>query len=423
MDPEPQLETYLIIAITLLCSAFFSGMEIAFVSANRLKIELDKNRGTTPGRILAFFVKNSSNFISTMLLGNNIALVVYGIYMAILLEPKIASLVGSNEAVILLIQTIVSTLIVLLTAEFLPKAIFRINPNGILNVAAIPLLIIYWTFYVGVLIVMWFSNLFLRIMKADAEDSQQAFTKVDLDHYVRDLSDRIEEDAHMENEIQILHNALEFSSIKARDCLVPRTEIVACNIEDSIEELRQKFISTGLSKILIYRDSIDNIIGYVHAYELFNKPDHIKNIMLPIGVVPEAILAKELLEQFSKNKRSIVVVVDEFGGTSGLITVEDIIEEIFGEIEDEHDHEDATEEQLDENTYVFSGRMEIDYLTQQYNIPLEEEDEYETLAGYVIYQLAEIPLVGEVVETEKLTLTVLEVLDSRISLVKIELKD
>lgn len=423
MDPEPQLEAYLIIGVTLLCSAFFSGMEIAFVSANRLKIELDKNRGTTSGRILAFFVKNSSNFISTMLLGNNIALVIYGIYMAILLEPKIASLVGSNEAIILLIQTIVSTLIVLLTAEFLPKAIFRINPNGILNVAAIPLLIIYWTFYAGVLIIMWFSNLFLRIMKADVEDSQQAFTKVDLDHYVRDLSDRIEEDAHMENEIQILHNALEFSSVKARDCLVPRTEIVACNIEDSIEELRQKFISTGLSKILVYRDSIDNIIGYVHAYELFNKPGHIKNIMLPIGVVPEAILAKELLEQFSKSKRSIVVVVDEFGGTSGLITVEDIIEEIFGEIEDEHDLEDAMEEQLDESTYIFSGRTEIDYLIQQHNIPLEEGDDYETLAGYVINQLAEIPAAGEVVETEKLTLTVLEVLDSRISLVKIELKD
>ena len=423
MDPEPQLETYLVIGITLLCSAFFSGMEIAFVSANRLKIELDKNRGTTSGRILAYFVKNSSNFISTMLLGNNIALVVYGIYMAFLLEPKIADLVGSNEAIILLIQTIVSTLIVLLTAEFLPKAIFRINPNGILNVAAIPLLIIYWTFYIGVLIIMWFSNLFLRIMKADVEDSQQAFTKVDLDHYVRDLSDRIEEDAHMENEIQILHNALEFSSVKARDCLVPRTEIVACNIEDSIEELREKFITTGLSKILIYRDSIDNIIGYVHAYELFNKPDHIKNIMLPIGVVPEAILAKELLEQFSKSKRSIVVVVDEFGGTAGLITVEDIIEEIFGEIEDEHDLEDALEEQLDESTFIFSGRTEIDYLIQQHNIPLEEGDEYETLAGYVIFQLAEIPAAGEIVETEKLTLTVLEVLDSRISLVKIELKD
>lgn len=423
MDPEPQLTHWVVIGITLLCSAFFSGMEIAFVSANRLKIELDKNRGATSGRILAFFVKNTSKFISTMLLGNNISLVIYGMYMAMVLDPVLELYLGDNTGLILLIQTILSTLIVLVTAEFLPKAIFRINPNGILNVAAMPLIIVYWVFFVFVMIIMWFSNFFLKLMKADVEDSQQAFTKVDLDHYVRDLSDRIEEDAHMENEIQILNNALEFSKVKARDCLVPRTEIVACNIEDSIEDLREKFISTGLSKILIYRDSIDNIIGYVHAYELFNKPDHIKKIMLPIGVVPEAIMAKELLEQFSKKKRSIVVVVDEFGGTAGLITVEDIIEEIFGEIEDEHDPENMVEKELEEGVYLFSGRTEIDHLVQHYNLPLELSDEYETLAGFIISHLEEIPQAKEVLETEKLSLTVEEISNSRIDLVKIELKD
>ncbi|WP_066756356.1 hemolysin family protein [Crocinitomix algicola] len=422
MDPEPELVVWPVILITLLCSAFFSGMEIAFVSANRLKIELDKNRGSSPAKILAFFVKNTSNFISAMLLGNNVSLVVYGIYMAIWLEPFL-QFAEPYPALLLLLQTVLSTLVVLITAEFLPKAIFRINPNGILNVAAFPLLLMYWIFFLPTMVIMWFSNLFLKIMKTDIKDSQQVFTKVDLDHYVRDLNDRIEEDAHMENEIQILNNALEFSKVKARDCMVPRTDIVACNIEDEIQVLKEKFIKTGLSKILIYRDSIDNIIGYVHAYELFKKPEHIKNVMLPIGVVPEAIMAKELLEQFSKSNRNIVVVVDEFGGTSGVITVEDIIEEIFGEIEDEHDIDNEFEEQIDEKTYLFSGRTEIDYIVQEYDLPLEISEEYETLAGYVIAQLEEIPEPKEIIENDQLILTVESVTDSRIELVKIEMKD
>ncbi|MDG1913271.1 MAG: hemolysin family protein [Crocinitomix sp.] len=418
------MTTSIVIIITLFCSAFFSGMEIAFVSANRLKIELDNKRGTTAGRILAFFVKNTSNFISAMLLGNNISLVIYGIYMALLLGPPLETLIGADyTAVILLIQTIISTLIVLITAEFLPKAIFRINPNGIMSVAAIPLLILYWAFFIPVWIIILFSNLFLKIMKTDIDDSQQVFTKIDLDHYVRDLNDRIEEDAHMENEIQILNNALEFSKIKARDCLVPRTDIVACNIEDDISMLKEKFIASGLSKILIYRDTIDNIIGYVHAYELFNKPDYIKNVMLPIGVVPEAILAKELLKQFSKNKRNIVVVVDEYGGTSGIITVEDIIEEIFGEIEDEHDVNETFEKKLAEHIFLFSGRTEIDHLIQQHGLPLEQSDEYETLAGYVISHLEEIPKAKESFETDKLIFTVVEVTDSKIESIKIEVKE
>lgn len=420
MDPEPQ--TYIVIFVTLLCSAYFSGIEIAFISANRLKIELDKNRGLTTGKILAFFVKNSGNFISAMLLGNNISLVVYGIYMAIALEPVLA-IFSPYPAIILTLQTIISTLIVLVTAEFLPKAIFRINPNGILSISAFPTFLIYWIFYIPTLIVMAFSNFFLRLMKIDISDVQQVFTKVDLDHYVRDLSDRIEVDAHMDNEIKILNNALEFSKTKARDCLIPRTDIVACNIEDDIQILKSKFIDSGLSKIVIYRDSIDNIIGYVHAYEMFNKPDQIKNVMLPIGVVPEAILAKELLAQFSKSKRSIVVVVDEFGGTSGLITVEDIIEEIFGEIEDEHDKLKLEQEQIDEFTYIFSGRTEIDHIIQQYHLPIEEAEDYETMAGFVLHQLEDIPKVGEVFETDQLIFTVLEVSDSKIDLVKVKVKE
>lgn len=416
------MTVWTVIIITLLCSAFFSGMEIAFVSANRLKIELDKNRGLSSGKILAFFVKNTSNFISAMLLGNNISLVIYGIYMAILLEPLLF-FVKDYNAIQLIIQTLISTLIVVVTAEFLPKAIFRINPNGILAVGAVPLLLVYWIFFIPTLIIMWFSNLFLRIMKTDIKDSQQVFTKVDLDHYVRDLSDRIEEDAHMENEIQILNNALEFSKIKARDCLVPRTEIVACNIDDDISVLKEKFIATGLSRILIYRDSIDNIIGYCRAYEMFNKPEYIKNVVLPIEVVPEAIMAKELLEHFSKSKHNIVVVVDEYGGTAGLITVEDIIEEIFGEIQDEHDIDNFRESQLDERTFLFSGRTEIYHLIEHHNLPIIPNDEFGTLAGFVIAELEEIPQVNQSFETDKLIFTVVEVSDSKIDKVKIELKN
>ncbi|WP_027421428.1 hemolysin family protein [Crocinitomix catalasitica] len=420
MDPEPQ--TYLIIVITLLCSAFFSGMEIAFVSANRLKIELDKNSGATSGKILAYFVKNTSNFISAMLLGNNVSLVVYGIFMAVALEP-VLSFASEFPAALLFLQTILSTLLVLVTAEFLPKAIFRINPNGILSIGAIPLFIVYWVFYIPTLIVMSFSNLILKLMKTDIKNVQQVFTKVDLDHYVRDLNDRIAEDAHLENEIQILNNALEFSNVKARDCMVPRTDIVACNLEDDIHSLKEKFISSGLSKILIYRDTIDNIIGYVHAYELFNKPDQIKNVMLPVGVVPEAIYAKELLSQFTRTKRSIVVVVDEYGGTSGLITVEDIIEEIFGEIEDEHDHDEELKEQIDETTFIFSGRTEIDHIIQEHNLPIPQGEEYETLAGFVLNELEEIPEAQTSFDTEKLTFTILEVSDSKIDLIKVEIKE
>ncbi len=422
MDPEPQMAAWAVILIMLAFSAFFSGMEIAFVSANRLKIELDKNRGHLSGKILAYFVKKTGNFIAIMLLGNNVALVVYGIYMAIFLEPMLF-FAKDYQFLMLFLQTIISTIIVVVTAEFLPKAIFRINPNGILNFFVFPLLIVYWVLYLPATIIIGISNLILKILKADVKNTEHVFTKVDLDHYVRDLSDRIEEDAHMDNEIQILNNALEFSKLKARDCLIPRTEIVACSIEEDIKILKEKFIQSGLSRILIYRNTIDNIIGYVHAYELFNKPDFIKNVMIPIGVVPESILAKDLLAQFSETKKNIVVVVDEYGGTAGIITVEDIIEEIFGEIKDEHDREDDIEEQLDESTYLFSGRTEIDYIVENYGLPIVESEEYETLAGLMITNLEEIPEPKESYESDKLIFTAIEVEDSRIKLIQIQVKD
>jgi CBS domain containing-hemolysin-like protein len=408
------------IIATLLASAFFSGMEIAFISANRLKIELDKNNGSLNGRLLSFFVNNESSFISTMLLGNNIALVVYGIYMAKALEPSL-EIVYNNQVFILVSQTIVSTLIVLVTAEFLPKAIFRINPNRSLSVFSFLLFVVYWALIVPTIITTYFSKLFLKIFGVNIENTKQAFSIVDLDDYVKDITDRMEDEFEMENEIQILQNALDFSTTKARDCMIPRTEITAVSVEIPISELKRRFIETGYSKILVYRDSIDHIIGYVHSYELFKKPESLKQILLPISIVPEAILVKLLLEQFTKQKRSVAVVVDEFGGTSGMITVEDIIEEIFGEIQDEHDSDELTEKQVDDSSFLFSARFEISYLNDKYNLHFDEKDEYETLGGLIFNELEEIPEKGAKFNYKNYIISIVEVSSNKIELVKISL--
>ncbi len=384
----------IVIIVTLMTSAFFSGIEIAFISASRLKIELDKKQGSFSGKIVSYFVKNSAKFISTLLLGNNLALVAYGIFMAEALKPSISKFI-SNEPFILLTQTILSTLLVLITAEFIPKAIFRINPNRTLSLIAPLLVIIYVVLFIPTFITNVLSKLFLKLFKVDISSSEQAFTKVDLDDYVRDINDRMDDKAEMENEMQILQNALDFDTIKVRDCMVPRTEILAVDIDDSIDVLKHKFIETGYSKILIFRHNIDNIIGYVHSFELFKKPEHIKQILLPISIVSEASLIEELLTQFTNQKRSIALVVDEFGGTSGLITVEDIIEEIFGEIEDEHDAEDLVEKELNPGEYLFSARHEINYINDKYRLRIEESDEYSTIGGFVLGQLEEIPQKGD----------------------------
>jgi CBS domain containing-hemolysin-like protein len=411
----------IIILISLIASAFFSGSEIAFVSANKLKIELDNQKGSWYGKILASFVKKDSRFIATMLLGNNIALVVYGIWMAKLLEPFIEQITG-NGAMVLLIQTIVSTLLILFTAEFLPKATFQINPNRVLQFLSLPLLVIYWLLFPLTMFTMFISSGILKIFKVDTQNSQLAFSKVDLDDYVRDLNERMSEDDEnqLDNEMQILQNALGFSEIKARDCMIPRTDIVALELSDDIQELKNVFIETGLSKILIYRDSIDNIIGYIHSFELFKKPSAIKEILIPISFVPEAMPAKELLEKFAKQQGNIAVVVDEFGGTAGIVTIEDVVEEIFGDIEDEHDTDQLLEEQIDHNTYVFSARQDIDYLNEEYDVELEESTEYETLGGLVLHYLESIPPVGTVLDLPTCKLTIQEVSDRRIEVVRLE---
>ena len=417
MDPS----SIIVIVIALTASAFFSGMEIAFITANRLKIELDNKKGSFSGKVLSNFVKNDSRFIATMLLGNNIALVVYGIWMAQLMQPWIEPLVGGSEAAVLLIQTILSTLLILVTAEFLPKATFQINPNRVLQFLSFPLALIYAILYPLTIFTMTISNGLLRLFGMHVKSGEMVFSKIDLDDYVRDLNERMEDENDLDNEMQILQNAIGFSDIKARDCMIPRTDIVALDIESTIEELKDRFIETGLSKVLIYRDTIDNIIGYVHSFELFKKPKRIKEILIPIAFVPEAVLAKDLLELFAKQHGNIAIVVDEYGGTSGLITIEDVVEEIFGDIEDEHDIDELLEQQIDATTYLFSARQDIDHLNEVYNFNLDESSEYETLGGLVLHYLESIPEEGTILELENYSMRIEAVTDRRIEVIRLKI--
>ena len=414
----PLFWTFLLLA--MFASALFSGLEIAFVSANRLKIELDKNKGVFSAKILSSFLKQPAKFIGAMLIGNNIALVIYSIIMANFLEPIIINHVANNEFVVLLIQTIISTMAVLFFAEFLPKTLFRINPNKVLSISAVPITIIYYFLYPFTYITVGISNLILTLFRVDTSESDLAFSKIDLADFVADIQERQEEGEEIDSEIQIFKNALGFSDVKARECMVPRTEIIAIEIESSIEQLRAKFIETGLSKILIYRDSIDNIIGYAHSKELFKKPQSIKSVLLPVSIVSEVTSADELLKKSLKERRSITVVVDEFGGTSGILTIEDLIEEIFGEIEDEHDKEELMEQKIEENIFQFSARSEIDYLNDKYKLELPEADEYETLGGYIISIHESIPDKGAIIKTENFIFTIDDVSENKIEIITIE---
>ena len=417
MDPE-----LIIIISTILFSAFVSGMEIAFISSNRLKIEMDRSKGTLNGRILGSFYKNESHFIAMLLLANNVSLVIFGIYAANLLNPVIENWGVKSEGLILLLQTIISTLLVLITAEFTPKALVQINPNGFLRFASIPMLILHWILYLPTQIVMFISNFFLKLLKTSGDTTEKVFSKVDLEHYVQDLSGRIKEEEYFGNEMQILQNALDFSSLKARDCMVPRIEIIAMDVEEDISALQAAFVKHELSKILIYRNNIDNIIGYVHSFEMFKKPTSIKQILHSISFVPESISGEELLEMFTQQSSNVAIVVDEYGGTSGMITIEDVIEEIFGEIEDEHDSEDLLEVKISEKEYLFSGRVDIDYVNENYQFKLEESEQYETIAGLIINNLESIPEVGTKLALENYTIIIEQVSDRKIEVVRIILK-
>jgi len=409
----------LIILLSVLFSAFFSGMEIAFVSSNKLRIELDKKQGFIGSRIISVFTSHPGQYIATMLVGNNIALVIYGIVMAILLEPFFRTLTASEPA-ILLLQTIISTLIILFVAEFLPKTLFRLIPNTALKLFAIPVFLFYVLLYPVTRFTIIISNLIIRIVtRTPIVEESAVFGKIDLDNLVSEVPLENIKQSETEHEIKIFQNALDFSNVKLRDCMVPRPEIVA--VEDScpLEELKQKFIETGLSKILVYRESTDNIIGYVNSKSLFRNPEKLNSLVLNLPIVPETMPANKLLRLFIREYKGIAVVVDEFGGTSGIVTLEDIIEEIFGEIEDEHDVSELTEEQTGENEFIFSGRHEIDYLNEKYQLGIPESDDYETLAGLVLFYYESIPKINERIIIEPFTFRILDVSETRIELIQL----
>lgn len=410
---------YLLVFIALLLSAFFSGMELAYLASNRLKIEVQIKQKTFQGKILSFLYKKDSTMIAMLLLGNNIALVVYGISAANILNPVISEWGITNNASVLILQTLLSTLLVLVTAEFLPKAIVQINPNSFLNIGSLVLLVIFWILFLPTQVILLLSNLILKLFGIQNQNSDKVFSKVDLEHYVDDLSSRIKAEQEFSNEMLILRNALDFSNVKARDCMVPRTEIIAVQVDEELEVVQKQFINKGLSKIIVYRDSIDNIIGYVHSYDLFTRPQSIKQVLKPISFVPSVISGKELLEKFTKQAGSLAVVTDEYGGTAGIITLEDVIEEIFGEIEDEHDNEDWMEERINDKEFLFSGRVDIDYLIETYNLNLIESNDYETLAGLIIFHLEKIPEQNTMLRLGNYKFIIEEVSDRKIEKVRL----
>jgi len=390
----------IIILVSILLSAFFSGMEIAFVSANKMHIELEKKRDGFIPIILTKITQKSSKFITTMLVCNNISLVIYSYYMGQFIL-RFLPVNNLNELTVLLIQTIISTLIILVTAEFLPKAIFRIYSNEVLKIFALPVYFFYNLFHLFSEFITAISDFFLKVFfKTDAEEQQTEFSKEELGYYINEQLETGNDDDELDSEIQIFQNALIFQNVKAREIMVPRTEIVALEIHESVTKLKKLFIDTGLSKILVYKNSLDDVVGYVNAFELFKKPKTVKSILLPLEIVPESMMINDILNTLMKKRKSVAVVVDEYGGTSGMITVEDIVEELFGEIEDEHDSQVFLEERISEKEFNFSARLEIDYLNEEYNLNIPKSEAYETLGGFIIEHTENIPEENEVIEIE-----------------------
>jgi CBS domain containing-hemolysin-like protein len=415
-----------VIIICLLSSAFFSGMEIAFVASNKLRIELDKKQGLLSSRIISLVTANPGQYITTMLVGNTIALVVYGSYMAKILEPLIVRFT-SSEIGILLIQTVFSTLIILLTAEFLPKTLVRINPNLVLKVLSSAVALFYILLYPVTRSTMWIINLIINKIVSDDHTNRyyknKVFGKIDLDHLISESREDYYEEESDENEIKLFQNALEFSNVKLRDCMIPRAEIVAMELNCTTDELTQKFIETGLSKILIYNETVDNVMGYITSKELFKSFSDIKSRLIPVSYVPETMNANKLLRKLIQEKKSIAAVVDEFGGISGMVTIEDIIEEIFGEIVDEHDTIELTEKQLSDKEFIFSGRLEIDYINEKYRLNIKESDEYDTLAGFIFYHYENIPKMNESFTIGNFKFKVLKVSNTRLEIVHMTIID
>lgn len=420
----------IIILISLLFSAFFSGMEIAFISANKIHIEIEKKQEGFLAKILTMLTKKPSKFIATMLIGNNIALVIYGLYMGELLMSVFLNIQGTTTGFFnvfltdfsLFTQTLISTLVILVTAEFLPKVLFQIYSNTLLKVLAFPAYVFYILFWVVSYLVLKVSDFILKtFFKTDGDEVQLAFSKMELGDYITEQMEAVEANDNVDSEIQIFQNALEFTAVKAREVMVPRTEITAVELHESPKDLAKLFTETGYSKILIYKETIDDIIGYIHSYELFKKPKTLKSILLPVELVPETILIHDILKILTKKRKSIAVVLDEYGGTSGIITVEDIVEELFGEIEDEHDSTDLREEKIDETNFLFSARLDVDYINENYKLELPESDEYETLGGFIVYKTGEIPEQDSEIVIDNFQFTILEVSNTKIDLVALKI--
>ncbi|MDQ1296346.1 MAG: magnesium and cobalt exporter, family [Bacteroidota bacterium] len=419
------MSAIIVILLAILFSAFFSGMEIAFVSSNKLRIELDKKQGVFGSEIVKIFTNNPGKYIATMLIGNNIALVIYGLFFSRLLGPVLTPVLDS-DLLTLIANTIISTAIILLVAEFLPKTIFIISPNFFLKSLSVPTLFFYWIFYPISKFTLTAANLFIKIFFKNKPGEKVreniVFSKIDLDHFVNLSKQSREESEPFHHNIRIFQNALDFSNVKLRECMVPRTEIDAVECNSPIADLKEKFIETQHSRILVYNESIDNIIGYFELKDIFRNPPDIKSSIRKLAIVPETMAANKLLKVFVDEKKNIALVVDEFGGTSGMVTIEDVLEEIVGDIEDEHDTNELIEKVLGNNEYVFSGRLEIDYLNEKFHLGLPEEDDYETLAGMILYYHGSIPGNNDVIRVRNIVLKVLKVTATRLELVSLRIE-
>ena len=412
------IATDFVIIICLLLSAFFSGMEIAFVSSNRIYLEIEKLQGSYTSKVLKSITQNPSRFIASMLLGNNVALVVYGIFTGDRILQLFFSetlLTGETSLLIVFYQTLISTAVILLTAEFLPKVFFQLYANLAIKIFAIPIAFFYYLFYPLTYLIIQFTDVILKqFLKTDSDQVQLSFSKVELGNYIEEQLEAAQDKENLDTEIQIFQNALDFSEVKAKEAMVPRAEVIAVDQDTPIEEIKALFISTGFSKIPVYQKTIDQILGYVHVFDMMKNPKKLNNILLPLAYVPETMLINDVLKLLTRQHKSISVVIDEYGGISGIVTVEDIVEELFGEIEDEYDTVEHVEQQLYENSYDFSARLEVDYLNQKYNLNLPESEFYETLGGLIAYNIGEIPEKDEQIEIPPYQLTIKKVSATKI---------
>jgi putative hemolysin len=415
-----------IIILCLILSAFFSGMEIAFVSSNKIYLEIEKKQDGFISKILTKLTQKPSKFIATMLVGNNISMVVYGFFMGDLLMHWFKNF-GLNLTPFsnLLLQTTISTLIVLMTSEFLPKVFFQIYANTFIKFFALPAYFFYRFFYYISSFLIWISDYVLRkFFKTEGDQINLSFSKIELGNYISEQMNSVQDHETVDSEIQIFQNALEFSAVKAREIMTPRTELVAVDLHSSVGDLRELFIETGYSKILVYVNTLDDIVGYVHSFELFKKPRSIKSIMIPVEFVPETILIKDAMNLLTKKRKSVAVILDEYGGTSGIVTMEDIVEELFGEIEDEHDSdEELIETKVSDSTYIFSTRLDVVYLNEEYKLQIPESDSYGTLGGFIVDFSKEIPQKGDQITIGNFQFIIEEASNKKIELVKMTLLD